>query len=175
MAATTPGKQPEHMYNLSRNQCSGIIKLRSRMIPAKANHKNQYNDTICRFCEEEEETQSTCSKTAKKYPWRESTTSATTMRSQMQTPKRPKNYATSLQRTPPPPPPPPPPPLLELIASHLADVTTTQPICNISLSLQYNRGYSQDICNPRTVRVVHLRDANPRAILVLSIETDAQQ
>ena len=49
-ADATAGKRPEHMNKLSRKQCSAIVKLRSRMIPAKANHKNQHKDTICRFC-----------------------------------------------------------------------------------------------------------------------------
>ena len=35
---TTAGKRPDHMNKLSRKQCSAIVKLRSRMIPAKANH-----------------------------------------------------------------------------------------------------------------------------------------
>ena len=39
------------------------------MIPAKANHKNQHKDTICRFCKKEEETQRHLLQECNKIPW----------------------------------------------------------------------------------------------------------
>ena len=52
-----PGGRPEYMNKLIRKQCSAIIKLRSRMIPAKENMKGTYKDTIWRWCNKDPETQ----------------------------------------------------------------------------------------------------------------------
>ena len=52
-------KRPQYMNKLNRKQCGAIAKARTRMITAKANHKNQYGEHLqCRYCNtEEEETQ----------------------------------------------------------------------------------------------------------------------
>ena len=86
-ASATPGKRPEHMNKLCRKQCSAIVKLRSRMILAKANHKNQHKDTICRFCKKEErkKPKGICSRNVIKYHGQENITSTTTTHSQTQT------------------------------------------------------------------------------------------
>ena len=52
-----PGVRPEYMNKLTRKQCSAIIKIRSRMIPAKENMKGTYKDTTCRWCKKNRETQ----------------------------------------------------------------------------------------------------------------------
>ncbi len=52
-----PGTRPEYMNKLNRKQCTAIIKIRSRMIPAKENMKGTYKDTTCRWCKKNPETQ----------------------------------------------------------------------------------------------------------------------
>ena len=52
-----PGVRPEYMNKLTGRQCSAIIKVRSRMLPAKENMKGTYTDTLCRWCNKEPETQ----------------------------------------------------------------------------------------------------------------------
>ena len=52
-----PGKIPEYMQELTRNQVSTIFKARTRMTDIKANYKKKYPNQICRACNTEEETQ----------------------------------------------------------------------------------------------------------------------
>jgi len=46
-----------YLDRMSRRQCSNIIKVRGRMLPAKANHPGSHNNRICRLCAADEETQ----------------------------------------------------------------------------------------------------------------------
>ena len=50
-------KRPPYMEKLARKECNAIFKVRSRMIPVKANQKEGNANTICRFCNIQEETQ----------------------------------------------------------------------------------------------------------------------
>ena len=54
---TVPKVRPEYMNKLNRRECSTIIKIRSRMIPAKSNMMASHNNQICRICNDESETQ----------------------------------------------------------------------------------------------------------------------
>ena len=45
------------MDHLSRREVSAIFAARTRMLDVKANFKNKYSDTKCRWCKTEEETQ----------------------------------------------------------------------------------------------------------------------
>ena len=40
-----PGERPEYMNMLTRNQCSAITKVQSRLIPEKENHRATHKDT----------------------------------------------------------------------------------------------------------------------------------
>ena len=53
----TSGKRPEYMNRLSRNECSAIIRARSRMIPVKKNQQNQHQNMTCRFCKDQNSTE----------------------------------------------------------------------------------------------------------------------
>ena len=51
-------KRPQYMNKLNRKQCGAIARARTRMITAKANHKNQYGEHLqCRHCNTGEESQ----------------------------------------------------------------------------------------------------------------------
>ena len=51
------GKRAPYMDHLSRREVSAIFAARTRMLDVKANFKNKYSDTKCRWCKTEEETQ----------------------------------------------------------------------------------------------------------------------
>ncbi len=53
----TPGKRPQYMNQLTRKQCTAIVKTRSRMLPVKENHKGSHTNTMCRWCANTTETQ----------------------------------------------------------------------------------------------------------------------
>ena len=48
---------PEYMNKLNKRECSTIIKIRSRMIPAKSNMMASHNNPICGICNDGSETQ----------------------------------------------------------------------------------------------------------------------
>ena len=50
-------KRNKYINKLNRYEVSSILKAKTRMIRVKANYKGMYNDTLCRFCKVEEETQ----------------------------------------------------------------------------------------------------------------------
>ena len=52
-----PNKREKYMETLSRNECSTILKARTRMIKVKNNYKNMFRDNICRLCKQGDETQ----------------------------------------------------------------------------------------------------------------------
>ena len=52
-----PGKRPNYMNKLTRNEVSTIFKARTRMLDIKNNFRNKYRTLKCRKCEEETETQ----------------------------------------------------------------------------------------------------------------------
>ena len=52
-----PGKRPQYMTSLNRNQVSLIFKARTRMLPVKNNFRNQHKDNLCRGCKAEIESQ----------------------------------------------------------------------------------------------------------------------
>ena len=49
--------RPNYMNGLTRNECSKIMLIRSRMLQIKGNYKNNYNDMKCRWCHAAIETQ----------------------------------------------------------------------------------------------------------------------
>ena len=51
------GKRSPYMEKLTRNECSTIFKARTRMIDVKHNFRGKYENTTCRLCKTEEETQ----------------------------------------------------------------------------------------------------------------------
>ena len=51
------GKRKEYLNKLTRNQCSTLIKARTRMLPLRSNQKGSNKDQQCRICGEQEETQ----------------------------------------------------------------------------------------------------------------------
>ena len=51
------GKRAPYMDLLSRREVSAIFAARTRMLDVKANFKNKYSDTKCRWCRTEDETQ----------------------------------------------------------------------------------------------------------------------
>jgi len=53
----TPGKRPEYMIKLTRNQVSTMFKARTRMLKIKANYKKGQKDLMCRACKTTIETQ----------------------------------------------------------------------------------------------------------------------
>ena len=53
----TAGKRAPYMDHLPRREVSAIFAARTRMLDVKANFKNKYGDTKCRWCKTEEETQ----------------------------------------------------------------------------------------------------------------------
>ena len=53
----TAGKRSPYMDKLTRNECSTIFKARTRMIDVKHNFRGKYENTVCRLCKTEEETQ----------------------------------------------------------------------------------------------------------------------
>ena len=52
-----PQRRANYLKTMTRKQCTSIIKVRTRMVPVKANYGDRYQDKICRLCQEEEETQ----------------------------------------------------------------------------------------------------------------------
>ena len=52
-----PGKRPEYMNRLTRNQASIIFKARTRMLNIKDNFKKGHPNQTCRICDTEPETQ----------------------------------------------------------------------------------------------------------------------
>ena len=55
--AWKPGIRPNYMNKLTRMEASAIFKARTRMIDVKNNFRGKYNDTKCRKCDAETETQ----------------------------------------------------------------------------------------------------------------------
>ena len=53
----TPGKRPQYMKQLTRNQASLIFKTRSRMLRIKDNYKKEFPNQTCRACDQQPETQ----------------------------------------------------------------------------------------------------------------------
>ena len=51
------GKRKKYLDECNRWEASHILKARARMINVKANYKGKFRDTICRFCQLQEETQ----------------------------------------------------------------------------------------------------------------------
>ena len=51
------GKRKAYMNKLNRTETSTIFKARTRMLDAKLNFKNKYQNLKCRWCEEPNETQ----------------------------------------------------------------------------------------------------------------------
>jgi len=54
---TTESTKDRYIYNLTVTEVSTIFKLRTRMIDTKCNFKNKYENTKCRHCKTEDETQ----------------------------------------------------------------------------------------------------------------------
>jgi len=52
-----PGIRPKYMNKLTRTEASTIFKARTRMLDVKNNYRGKYNDTKCRKCDAETETQ----------------------------------------------------------------------------------------------------------------------
>ena len=52
-----PENRPQYMNKLTRKQCNAIIKTRARMLPTKTNQRSDSQDTTCRICGNQEETQ----------------------------------------------------------------------------------------------------------------------
>ena len=52
-----PQRLANYLKTITRKQCTSIIKVRTRMVPVKANYGDRYQDKKCRLCQEEEETQ----------------------------------------------------------------------------------------------------------------------
>ncbi len=50
---TKIGKRPKYIETLNRKECRAIVQARTRMIPAKNNHKGSYKDLKCRWCQTE--------------------------------------------------------------------------------------------------------------------------
>ena len=53
----TPQRRAVYLKMMTRKECSNIIKVRTRMLPAKSNYGDRYENKMCRLCQEEEETQ----------------------------------------------------------------------------------------------------------------------
>ena len=49
--------RPAYMNRLKRKQCNAILKTRARMLPVKANQRNNHTNITCRLCQPSEETQ----------------------------------------------------------------------------------------------------------------------
>ena len=45
------------MSKLTRRQCNNIIKIRTKMLPVKANHASSYSNKACGICKGTDETQ----------------------------------------------------------------------------------------------------------------------
>ena len=54
---TIKGNSPKYMKELTRNQCSILLKARNRMLKVKNNYKNGYKTLECRLCKKVPETQ----------------------------------------------------------------------------------------------------------------------
>ena len=52
-----PGQRPLYMDKLTRKQTRAIFKVRSRMLPVKANQPTNQTDIKCRLCNQKDETQ----------------------------------------------------------------------------------------------------------------------
>ena len=48
-----PQRRANYLKTMTRKQCTSIIKVRTRMVPVKANYGDRYQDKICRLCQEE--------------------------------------------------------------------------------------------------------------------------
>ena len=53
----TPEKRSPYMKTLNRKQASTIFRARTRMLDIKHNYRGKYDNTTCRMCGNEEETQ----------------------------------------------------------------------------------------------------------------------
>ena len=52
-----PNKRPKYMMELTRREVSAIFKARTRMLDIKNNFRGKYNNTVCRKCNKETESQ----------------------------------------------------------------------------------------------------------------------
>ena len=52
-----PGTRAKYMDKCNRMEINTIFRARTRMLKAKSNFRNMYQDTMCRMCKEEEEDQ----------------------------------------------------------------------------------------------------------------------
>ena len=55
-----PQRRANYLKTMTRKQCTSIIKVRTRMVPVKANYGDRYQDKICRLCQEEETQKHEC-------------------------------------------------------------------------------------------------------------------
>ena len=63
--------RPAYMNKLNRIETRNIMIFRSRMAFVKCNYKNQFKDTICRWCNKTDETQKHFLEECKSFDYKE--------------------------------------------------------------------------------------------------------